>query len=427
MKKFGKKLMALAMAGVMMCSPIVAAAAEVDITEKGTAATGYSVEGSGEFTGWADSDVFIVVLPTDEDAGSIYNFKLDPQHLLYLTDTAEEKTYNDPKATVWFGTNGGSSGKLTAKSKSNMAVDLSVSATMSDLKGTGYEIVMTDDNTFADDTSTSLYMGVTLGDDTVAIAKGATTATATATMDAVPADKFEIKKTEDNKFKYEFVGNAEEDAKSVSFSLTSACNDGANWANVAAAEGVNPKVTVAWSIKPNVPELTYSKRSTYTGAISVTTADTVKSAKLIKFNGAANSNVLKAGTNYTTSGNTFTLIATWAAGIKSETIIELTLANGQTQTLTVKVEDTPSPLTVTKTAGSSADITVTTFDEVKSAKLVKFNGSANSNALTAGTNYNVSGTNFTLVGSWVSKVTNETVISLTLADGQTQTLTITVK
>lgn len=221
MKKFGKKLMALVMAGVMMCSPIVAAAADGDITNKTTAATGYSVEGSGEFTGWADSDVFIVVLPTDTEAGTIYNFKLDPQHLLHLTDEAD--TYTDPDATVWFGTSGGSSEKLTAKSKSNMAVDLSVSATMSNLKGTGYEIVMTDDDTFADDTSTSLYMGVTLGSDTVAIAKGATTATATATMEALPDDKFEVKKTEDGKFAYEFVGDAETDAKAVSFSLTSAC------------------------------------------------------------------------------------------------------------------------------------------------------------------------------------------------------------
>lgn len=423
MKKFGKKLMALAMAGVMMCSPLMVSAAET--SDKSVALAGGSSTGSGSLEGWVDSEVFIVDLPTEPVGGSPYNFKLDPQHLLNKT---QGDTYTNADATVWFGTNPGTSEPLKAKSKSNIPVELSVTASVAGLKGTSAEIVMTDDDTFTDDTATSLYMGVNLDGATAAIAAGKTEAKASVTLEAVAEDKFEFKYDagSDPKYTYEFVGD-DADAKEADFALKAACNDAADWGSVAADEGITPSVTVAWSMKPSVPELTVYKKSTGTGAITVTTNDVVKSAKLVKYNGAANTNALKAGTNYSVSGKTFTLLATWASGIKNETVIELTLANGQTQTLTIIVQDTPPELTYTYTKSSNTAITVTTFDEVKSAKLVKFNGAANTNALAIGTNCSVSGNQFTLLASWTSKITAETVISLTLADGQTQTLTITVK
>ncbi len=89
--------------------------------------------------------------------------------------------------------------------------------------------------------------------------------------------------------------------------------------------------------------------------------------------------------------------------------------------------DGPVALTATKVSGSTNAISVTTFAEVKSAKLVKYNGVANTNNLTIGTHCTVSGNTFTLASSWASKITAETVITLTFEDGQTQTLTVTVQ
>lgn len=270
MKKFSKKLMALAMAGVMLCSPLTAAAAmgtgnETD--DRAVALTGGSSTGTGELEGWVDSEVFIVVLPTEDVDDSTYNFKLDPQHLLNKT---QSDSYPDADATVWFGTNPGTSGALTAKSKSNIPVELSVSATVDGLKGESSEIVMTDDDTFADDTSTSLYMGVNLDGATAAIAAGKTEAKASATLEAVAEDKFEFKYDAGSspKYTYEFIGS-DTDAMQADFALKAACNDNADWGAVA-ADTIAPKVTVAWSMKPYVetPETdgTTALTFNYTGA-----------------------------------------------------------------------------------------------------------------------------------------------------------------
>ncbi len=440
MKKIKKKIMALAMAGVLMCSPLTAFATEVDDE---SAAQG-NITGSGDVEGIVNKDVFKVVLPTVATGDTTFNFILDPQGL--IKDTAGAKytgaTFDENAKGLYFANPQSdssikymaSSPALTATNKGTVDVDVTLTATADaatlkdDTKG--YTIGLAADDTFASDTTTSVYLALVSGSQTSALS--ADGATITDTLAAAPADAYEVTyDTTDSKYKYGLTAAAQAadytGFKSIDFNLTGACNTAADWA---AAEDAAPSVNVAWTLEKHIDDLTYDKIKGDNSAITVSTYDTVKSAKLVKFNGVANSNALSIGTNCTVAGNTFTLVSAWASKITAETVITLTFDDGRTQTLTVNVVDptsTPQPLTYNKTNGDTSAISVSTFAEVKSAKLVKYNGAANSNALSIGTNCTVSGKTFTLVSSWASKITAETVITLTFDDGRTQTLTVNVQ
>lgn len=92
-------------------------------------------------------------------------------------------------------------------------------------------------------------------------------------------------------------------------------------------------------------------------------------------------------------------------------------------------EAAPKDITVTKTAGSTAAISVTTAAQVTAAKYIKINGAAQEAALTVGntSNCTVNGTTFTLASAQAKGITAETVLELTLSDGTTQKLIITVR
>jgi len=91
-------------------------------------------------------------------------------------------------------------------------------------------------------------------------------------------------------------------------------------------------------------------------------------------------------------------------------------------------ESGPQDITVTKTASSTAAITVTTYDTVTKAEYVQLNGVAKSTVLSAGTIYTVNGTSFTLASGVAKAITSgTTIIKLTFASGETQTLKIVVQ
>lgn len=81
-------------------------------------------------------------------------------------------------------------------------------------------------------------------------------------------------------------------------------------------------------------------------------------------------------------------------------------------------------ITATKVAGEA--LVVKTYAPVVSAKLVKYNNAANTNSLTLGNQYTVNGKTMTINSTWMGNVTGQTIMTLTFADGQTQTLTILV-
>ncbi|MDE6433395.1 MAG: hypothetical protein K2L07_04125 [Lachnospiraceae bacterium] len=440
MKKFGKRLMALTMVGVLMCAPLTAFATEVD---EESSAQG-NITGSGDVEGIVNKDVFKVVLPTVAAGDTTFNFILDPQGLIKDTDGSKytNATFDAAAKGLYFANpqDGGStkymasSPALTATNKGTVDVDVTLTATADadSLKDAdkGYTIGLAADDTFANDKTTSVYLALVSGDQTAALT--ADGATITDTLAAAPSDAYEVTYNSTSS-KYEYGLTAAAQAadytgfKSLDFNLTGACNTDADWA---VAEDAAPSVNVAWTLEKHIDELTYDKMKGDTSAITVTTYDAVKSAKLVKFNGAANTNPLTIGTNCSVSGTSFTLLAAWTTKITAETVITLTFENGRTQTLTINVIDptaTPLPLTYNRKSGDTSAISVTTFAEVKSAKLVKYNGAANANPLTIGTNCSVSGKTFTLLASWASKITAETVITLTFEDGRTQTLTVNVQ
>ena len=428
-KRF-KKFVAVATACALMLTPISANA------EGETSAEG-STTGSSQLEGIINKDIFSVVLPTIADDDATFDFIIDPQGLIAATGNAAypNATFSDADKGLFFKNDAdnysSTSNSLTAVNKGTGVVDVTLSATADALKDdtAGYSIQLADSASFASsDTTTSLYLALTSGDDTVALTEdGASISTS---LDAAPADAYEVKYA-DGAYSYGLTDAAEAadytGFDSLDFSLTGACNTNADWT---AAKDATPTVEVTWALEKHIDSLKYTKTPGDTSAISVSTYAQVKSAKLVKYNGVANSNNLTIGSNCSVSGNTFTLLASWASKITAETVIELTFEDGKTQILTITVEDpqtTPLPLTYEKASDSTDAISVTTFAEVKSAKLVKYNGSANSNSLTIGSNCSVSGNTFTLLASWASKITAETVITLTFEDGQTQTLTITVK
>lgn len=261
-RKFGKKLMALTMAGVMMCTPMTVFAA-TGTTEETTSPAEGDATGAGELEGYLDEsdEIFKVVLPTDDSSAPTFGFVMDPQNLLKATDSSNYTT-ND---TVLFSTKNGTSNELSITNKSQFDVDLSLTATMSGLTGDGYEIKMAADDTFQDAegndlTDTSLYLGLVYetatanGVDAVPSTTEALTdtgITATATLGGMPGN-YEIQK-DGSGYKYAEKASAATATGVAKFKMTGACNPNADWSAIDdATTPAAPTVKVVWSVKKHV-------------------------------------------------------------------------------------------------------------------------------------------------------------------------------
>lgn len=242
------KIMAFAMAGTMVFSSATAFAATTtnEVTDESTA--NGSTTGDSTVEGYVDPDVFTVVLPVDDTTSPTFNFTLDPQKLLHATDGTN---YTDEDATVLFDTKTGTSNALEVKNKGNVVVDVSITAAASGLEATdsSYAIPLTADTKFTGDNSTSLYLGLKVGDDdAVALdAANSNAATVSTSLQGVDEDNFEIKvdKTGGNKVYSKVLKSGVTDFPSTSFSLTGACNGKADWS---AATAATPSVSVTWTL-----------------------------------------------------------------------------------------------------------------------------------------------------------------------------------
>mgnify|MGYP004603718233 CR=1 FL=1 len=264
-KKNLSRFMALAMTGVMLCSPI-AVSADVTTEEKTTAPGEGSATGAGSLEGYLDEkdEIFKVVLPTDD--GKTFEFKMDPQHLLNKTDSG---TYKDADATVIFGNKTGTSEALTIVNKSQFDVDCSLTATMTGLSGEGYDIKMAADNKFKDADQndikdTSLYLGLiystteansvaAVSDGKAALVAGESGLTQTVTLGGMP-DKYEPKKDGSGKYTYVLKTDAT-NAKGgdATIKLEGACNPNANWSAIDDLETpAAPTVKIAWKLDRHV-------------------------------------------------------------------------------------------------------------------------------------------------------------------------------
>lgn len=272
MKKFGTKFVAVAAATAMTLAlaPINVFA---DTTYTETLGGEDTTSGTAKVEGYIDNDVVRLVLPTDAEKTAMatsLSFKLDPQSLLnqsgtegfdegtlYFTNTGDSTTYSN------------TSDALTVTSKCNFDVDVSVTATASDLTDTvtegGGTIALASKPEFeTDDTSASLYLGLIVDSD-AAVALDSTTLKATATKTltglADTTDNYTVVKQGDKYVKT--LASDDVEGKSTTFKLTGACNPKGDWSKVTSA---TPKVTLSWSVDKHVDKAAPSiaKTATFT-------------------------------------------------------------------------------------------------------------------------------------------------------------------
>lgn len=360
MKKFGKKLMALTMAGVLMCAPLTAFATEVDDE---SAAQG-NTTGSGDVEGIVNKDVFKVVLPTVAAGDTTFNFILDPQGLIKDTNGSKytNATFDSTAKGLYFanpqsdGTTKymASSPALTATNKGTVDVDVTLTATADadSLKDAtaGYTIGLAANDSFANDKSTNIYLALVSGSQTATLS--AEGATITDSLAAAPSDAYEVTyNSASSKYEYGLTAAAQAadytGFKSLDFNLTGACNTAADWT---AAEDAAPSVEVTWTLEKHAEEPTfttgaavgainYTKGSGKTALASITSITMVRNGTA--FDGYAASQFgWKAATD-TGASITFDSVYTdfWAGdGVPSvEATVSYTDVSGNSHTATVTV------------------------------------------------------------------------------------------
>lgn len=202
------------------------------------------------------ADVFKVILPTIPEDDTTFDYILDPQGLIELTDAkkyggTDEVAFEHDK-TLYFKTSRTEDGRpvydnvsnaLTVTNMSSREVKITVKATIANSES----ITMSENSTFdADDTSTSIYLALTDGTNTIPITSDA--AVLNAVINA-PEDAYETV-WDGEKNVYELTNTAKKEDydgfQKYSFWLTGACNANADWSNV---EGQIPEVFVVWEVK----------------------------------------------------------------------------------------------------------------------------------------------------------------------------------
>ncbi|MBQ8197880.1 MAG: hypothetical protein IJZ76_00430 [Lachnospiraceae bacterium] len=259
MKKSIKKFIVFTMVCMLALTPMTVFAADTDVT---LAPAEGSASGSGEIEGIVDKDVFCVSLPTIAENSDIFNFILDPQQLIAETEGAafDGGTTFEEGASLFFESvvSGNSisanstkdyasqSSSLIIKNKSTFDVDVDVEAELKDLSdeaGT-YTIVPKDTEDYTDDTTTSMYLAVKLGNSATAIT--ADGATASATIAKVADDSYEVVYTDEDGYTYELKEDVTE-FPATSISLAGSCNTNAD-VDWEAAKTAAPSVDLTWSV-----------------------------------------------------------------------------------------------------------------------------------------------------------------------------------
>lgn len=235
---------------------------------------GGGTEGAGAMAGAVDRKVFHVILPTEDVdlLKSALDFQLDPQKLISGDGTlVASGEYADGK-TLYFPNvvSGGAvayhtdkSNKFTVMNKGSVKVTVSVEAELSELDKSG-TVSVSEDRTFANDTTTSMYMAIvtgtrTDGKDTTVPLKSedndkskAKASIAPATIDAVSSGAFKVVRKADGK--YEYVLKDESDRTQFAkfeFWLEGAANEAGDW-DAFVKDGLSPapKLKLTWNVKP---------------------------------------------------------------------------------------------------------------------------------------------------------------------------------
>ncbi len=208
--------------------------------------------GTGTLEGTIPTDIFQIVLPTDVD--DVFDFILDPQELINMTNGA---AYGGKKfeedATLFFKRTDDGAGNdysstsdaITIINKSSVPVDVTVTAGFSPDSLGG--ITMTDDESFTDDTSASMYLAMIDGKNMVPI-QGEDDTSIQVTIPAAE-DAYEYRYDSE---KDQYTYGLKQDLSSIefpeySFWLTGVANKNGNWQDVGNAK---PEIVVTWVVNP---------------------------------------------------------------------------------------------------------------------------------------------------------------------------------
>nr|WP_297763161.1 hypothetical protein [uncultured Butyrivibrio sp.] len=198
------------------------------------------------------ADVINVQLPIIGNE-SPFDFLIDPQNLIYLTDAAR---YGGGKveegASILFKNTQGDyafsskSDELVITNRSNIPVRLSIRAEVSNLGGT--EFVGSRSELTGD--TPSLFMALADKDGIRSVITEYGEATIDVVLEAAPDGTYDFKWNEDLE-KYEYkVANEEADFDSFSFYIIADCNKDGDWGSVYG----NPVISVSWMTEPVIPE-----------------------------------------------------------------------------------------------------------------------------------------------------------------------------
>lgn len=319
-----KKLLAVGLAATMAIGSSV-----ISFADEGTAGA------TGKLEGTVNTDVFSVVLPTVSEGA--LDFTLDPEGLIAETNGDAYSGATFGEGTLFFANVGedattysNTSDKLVVVNKSSVKADVTVKATISGYDG----ITLTDDKTFADDTSASMYMAIVDATNTEGVAIGENGATVTAEIAAAGDGAYELTWTEEDGYQYAIKEDAAEELFSTyEFQLTGAANAAGDWSELAE---VAPEVTLEWTVVAHSEVVSYvSSNTLVVGSASVelsmpegVTLDTVV---LNKTDGTNSTST----TIWSLTGNTFTAKDTIVSGYTGASFV-LTFSDGHQETLTIK-------------------------------------------------------------------------------------------
>ena len=307
--------------------------------------------GEGTLEGTVETDVFSVELPV-VDTSSLA-FTLDPEGLVAKTEAAAKGENTDfDEGTLYFKNvipaeeEGGeatikytnTSDKLTIVNTSSVAVDVSVTAEVSDAEG----ITFSEDKAFTDDTSTSIYLAIKDSANEKAI-KGETTEV-NAQIAQAPDGSYEYTWSADDGYEYKLIDDLDGiEFEKYEFQLTGASNSAGDWSNLAA---VAPKVELTWKVEQHVdvveepereePEVYVSSTQVSVGKESVTLNSpegvTISSVVLHKTDKDV---TLVLGDTYTLVDKTLGIKAAIVSAYPGRTIT-VTFSDGHVETLTIK-------------------------------------------------------------------------------------------
>ena len=250
MKQFKKLIACVLAATLVLGSTTVVFGA--DNSQTGSLGGGATLEGT------VNREVFSVEAPTvaylPDATGNVYNFILDPEGLIDITDGGKYGNEIDFKATgsMYFQVSGNAydvkSQEATVTNKSSVDVTVTLNATVT-VPASNAAVTFDEDGVWAaTDTSLGIYLAIDGKDVNNASVTGAAIVAngGAVTTDLASYGAYKVIATNGG-YEYAIDESISATADTYTFWLTGACNTNANWSGYDTT--ANPTVELVWTVK----------------------------------------------------------------------------------------------------------------------------------------------------------------------------------